>query len=136
MNFSRHSCYMYVPVTDLYTVYVMLYTDTACTNQNGVCQYDNAGIECDGTYQSGICNGPSYRRCCLPYDDPLWRGRMVPAGQIPYMVIFRTIPSGAAGKCRKESNRRLFLNAKGRPSLSLSNGGAVNEYSVIHQRII
>ena len=39
------------------------YNDKACTDKGGKCQHDTNKCS-SGGYQSGLCGGPSARRCC------------------------------------------------------------------------
>ncbi|XP_077865223.1 peptidoglycan recognition protein 3-like [Saccoglossus kowalevskii] len=43
---------------------VAAYADSGCNNKGGTCQDDS--LYCDGHYESGLCNGDSDRRCCVP----------------------------------------------------------------------
>lgn len=43
-------------------------SDVQCTNQNGQC-LDWRYYFCTAGWESGICDGDSYRRCCLPCDQ-------------------------------------------------------------------
>ncbi|XP_070572363.1 peptidoglycan-recognition protein SC2-like [Ptychodera flava] len=43
------------------------YADSACHAKGGTCQEDH--LSCSGWYESGLCNGPANRRCCVPPGD-------------------------------------------------------------------
>ncbi|KAK7499203.1 hypothetical protein BaRGS_00009463 [Batillaria attramentaria] len=39
-------------------------SDARCDSAGGNCQTDS--IRCSGSYRSGLCSGPTNRRCCIP----------------------------------------------------------------------
>ncbi|XP_077995977.1 peptidoglycan-recognition protein SC2-like [Glandiceps talaboti] len=48
-------------------VAVTAFADTQCDNRNGQCQDDSQ--HCDGWYETGLCDGPASRKCCVPPGD-------------------------------------------------------------------
>nr|MCW1949277.1 hypothetical protein [Candidatus Shapirobacteria bacterium] len=38
--------------------------DSGCTSKGGTCKYTTAS--CNGSFKSGLCTGPSNRKCCVP----------------------------------------------------------------------
>nr|XP_006816284.1 PREDICTED: peptidoglycan recognition protein 3-like [Saccoglossus kowalevskii] len=46
---------------------VTVYGDWACRREQGTCQNDS--LQCEGHYESRLCNGDVRRRCCVPNSD-------------------------------------------------------------------
>ena len=44
-------------------------SDYRCTDLGGTCQ-DSRTYTCNGHYETGICDGSSYRKCCIADNDP------------------------------------------------------------------
>ena len=50
--------------------------DSACTAQSGTCKLITE--ECrGGSYRHGFCQGPSARRCCIPWPDSNYKNLVI-----------------------------------------------------------
>lgn len=83
----------------------------ACTSAGGTCQ-NECRESCSGSYQSGLCPGPSYYRCCIPPAEPMSASLTVNVNGAPSASITAS-PHGVGFCGRSFTARRTCDSAAG-----------------------
>ncbi|KAJ1081554.1 hypothetical protein NDU88_001734, partial [Pleurodeles waltl] len=109
--------------------------DTACTNKGGKC-VDYRNYKCIAGVQTAICNGDTYRRCCLPCDatcvanDKSWSandGACTGKGGVCQVNSNYCGSSYSSGLCGGPTNRQCCMKSAA-DSACTSKGGQCVDY--------